>query len=99
MIHSYVFNRPSDFYWVPFLKNGRHWVRKEVDFSGYLHCSKFQFAVKRFGSQFYNLDSKLPEPTLIANFTQFANERLAQNDQLILVCLPSDRENLIRTDE
>jgi len=81
-VHSYVFNVPSDFYFIPFLRNGRHW-----------------FAVKKFGTQFYNLDSKLPEPVPINDFTLFTNELLARNDELILVCKPENVKKVIRTNE
>ncbi|KAI6176901.1 Ubiquitinyl hydrolase 1 [Aphelenchoides bicaudatus] len=55
------------------------------------------FAVKKFGSRFYNLDSKLPEPTQINDFVLFANEILSNNNELFLVCEPSNRERLLLT--
>ncbi|KAI6240939.1 Ubiquitinyl hydrolase 1 [Aphelenchoides fujianensis] len=61
----------------------------------FLRNGRHWFAVKRFGANFFNLDSKLPEPAPINDFTLFANEILARNDEMILVCRPEDRDKVL----
>ncbi|KAI6215075.1 hypothetical protein M3Y94_00342300 [Aphelenchoides besseyi] len=65
----------------------------------FLRNGRHWFAVKRFGSNFYNLDSKLLEPAPIHDFTLFANEKLARNDEMFIVCRPEDRNKILLSGE
>ncbi|CAD5221644.1 unnamed protein product [Bursaphelenchus xylophilus] len=54
------------------------------------------FSVKKIGNIFYNLNSKLPEPTVINDFILFTNEILSKSDQnqLFLVLNPEKRDQV-----
>uniref|UniRef100_A0A914EMN9 ubiquitinyl hydrolase 1 n=1 Tax=Acrobeloides nanus TaxID=290746 RepID=A0A914EMN9_9BILA len=57
------------------------------------------FSVIRRGKNYYNLDSKLPEPIIIDDFIVFANKHLAAGNQLLLVSKKEDADRCVNKEE
>ena len=53
----------------------------------------------RRGKNYYNLDSKLPEPIIIDDFIVFANKHLAAGNQLLLVSKKEDADRCVNKEE
>jgi hypothetical protein len=94
-VFGYIFNIPSTSF-IPFLKN-RHWVSFHLFL--FTNVSVFQFSVIRRGKNYYNLDSKLPEPIIIDDFIVFANKHLAAGNQLLLVSKKEDADRCVNKEE